>query len=99
MTTAASSSAASFQIANLTINPYEPLVNHPVVISVGVANSGNIQGSYSLSFKINDTVAETQKLVLSANETQLITFNVTETSAGIYNVTVGDLSGTLQCLT
>ena len=85
--------SASFQIANLTINPYEASVGQPVVISVGVVNVGEIQGSYSLSFKINDSVAEKKELALSANESQLVTFSVTETSEGSYNVTVGDLVG------
>ena len=68
-------------------------MGQPVDISVGVVNVGDIQGSYSLSFKINDSVAETKKLALSANESQLVTFSVTETSEGSYNVTVGDLFG------
>jgi hypothetical protein len=84
---------ASFQIANLTINPYEARVDQPVVISVSIVNLEDIQGSYSLSLKINDSVAETKELALSANESQLVTFSVTETSEGSYNATVGDLVG------
>jgi molybdopterin-binding protein len=94
LTTAASpSELASFRVANLTINPFEAMVNQPVAISVGVANLGSISGSYSLSFKINGLVVETKELALSANESQQVTFSVTESIVGSYNVTVGDLAG------
>jgi len=98
-TTVASSSAlASFEVANLTINPFEARVNQPVVISVDVANLGSIQGSYSLSFKINDSVVETKELMLPANETQQVTLSVTESTDGAYNVTVADLAGIFSVL-
>jgi len=92
-TTAVSASElASFQVANLTINPFEARVNQPVGISVGVANLGDISGTYSLSFKINDSVVETKELSLSANESQQVTFSVTESNVGSYNITVGGLA-------
>jgi hypothetical protein len=98
-TTVASSSAlSSFEVANLTINPFEARVNQPVVISVDVANFGSIQGSYSLSFKINDSVVETKELVLPANESQQVTLSVTESIDGSYNVTVADLAGIFSVL-
>jgi len=92
-TVASPSELASFQVANLTVNPFEVMVNQPVAISVGVANLGGTSGSYSLSFKINGLVAETKELTLSANESQQVSFSLTESSVGSYNVTVGDLSG------
>ena len=88
-----SSVLASFQVGNLTINPFEASIGQPVTVSLGVANVGNTKGSYLLNVKINDSVAETQKLALPANATQLITFSVNETTAGVYNVTVGDIVG------
>jgi hypothetical protein len=91
-TVASTSELASFEVANLTINPFEARLNQPVVISVDVDNLGNIQGSYSLSFKVNDSVVETKDLALSANQSQEVTLSVTESSAGSYNVTVGDLA-------
>ena len=92
-TTAAPSKLTSFEVANLTINPFEARLNQPVAISVGVANLGDTSGSYSLSFKINDAVVETKELTISANESQQVMFSVTESIVGSYNVTVGNLSG------
>ena len=91
--TSTSSALPSFQVANLTINPYQASVGQSVVISVAVVNVGDAQGSYSTNFKINDSVVNTEKLSLSVNESQIITYNVTEKTEGIYNVTVGDLAG------
>ncbi len=92
-TSASSAVSASFQVANLTINPYQASVNKPVAISVGVVNSGEIKGSYVLNFEINDSVVDTNKLSLSVNESQTVAFSVNETNEGSYNVSVGDLFG------
>jgi len=92
----ASEIVSPFQVANLTINPYETSVGQPVVISADVANVGNAQGTYSYILKINDSEAETKELLLAANESQTVTFSITETIAGSYNVTVGDLSDTFS---
>jgi hypothetical protein len=97
-TVASSSESASFEVANLTINPFQARVNQPVAISVDVANLGKIQGSYSLSFKINGSVVETKDLVLSANESQPVALSVTESIDGSYNVTVGDIAGIFSVL-
>ena len=84
---------AKFQLGNLTINPFEASVGQPINVSVGVVNEGDVEGSYSLSFKINDSVVQTQQVALSANESQDVTFRTSEASDGIYNVTVGNLAG------
>ena len=49
----------TFQLGNLTINPYEVTVGQPVNITVGAVNVGDIEGSYSLSLNINGS-AETK---------------------------------------
>ncbi len=90
---ASASALTSFQLGNLTINPTEASVGQAVNISVGAVNVGDVQGSNSLSLKINDTVAETKKLTLAANESQIVNFSVNETVEGSYNVTVGDQFG------
>lgn len=86
----AAPAVSSFQVGNLTVDPYESLINHPVNVSVGVVNLANSQGSYSLNLKVNDTVEETKKLSFLANESQLVSFSVTEANAGSYNVSIGD---------
>ena len=87
------SAVTSFQLGNLTITPSEAMISQQVIISVGAVNIGDVQGSNSLSLKINDTVTETKKLTLAANESQIIDFNVNETIEGSYNVTIGDQFG------
>ncbi len=89
-----SSVSTSFQVTNLSIDPYEARINQPVNISADVANLGDIQSSYSLSLIINDLTVETKNLDFAANESKLVTFSVSETKEGSYNVTVDELSGT-----
>ena len=87
------SQAGSFQIANLTITPFQATVEQPIVISADLVNLGNVQATYSLILRINDSVTETKELILSANESQLVSFTVIEINEGSYNVTLGDLTG------
>ncbi len=89
------SAVTSFQLGNLTITPSEATIGQQVNISVGAVNLGDVQGTNSLSLKINDTVAETKKVTLVANESQTINFNLNETIEGSYNVTIGDQFGIL----
>ncbi|MGA3061221.1 MAG: hypothetical protein ABSD92_12760 [Candidatus Bathyarchaeia archaeon] len=84
---------AQFQLGNLTINPNQASVGQPITVSAGVVNVGDVQGSYSMSFKVNGSVVETKEFALSANESQVVKFSVTEPSEGVYNVTVGNLVG------
>ncbi len=84
---------ASFQITNLTFDPYEARLNQPVTISVNVTNLGNIQSNYPLSLKINDSDVETKELTFVANESKIVEFSVSEANEGNYNVTVGDQVG------
>ena len=90
---------SAFQAGNLTIDPYEALVNHPVNISVSVVNLANAQGSYTLSLMINGTVEKTEKLAFSANESQTVSFDATEANVGSYNVSVGDQIGLFTVVT
>ena len=87
------SAVTSFQLGNLTITPSEAMIGQQVDISVGAVNLGDVQGTNSLSLKINDTTVETKELTLAANESQTVNFNVNETAEGSYNVTVGDQFG------
>ena len=90
---APSSVTISFQTTNLTIDPYEARLNQPVTISVNVTNLGNIQNSYPLSLKINDSVVETKDLAFLANESKIETFSVSEANEGTYNATINDQVG------
>jgi hypothetical protein len=89
------SAVTSFQLGNLTITPSEATIGQQVNVSVGAVNLGDVQGTNSLSLKINDTVTETKKVTLVANESQTINFNLNETIEGSYNVTIGDQFGLL----
>jgi hypothetical protein len=88
-----SSVTASFQVTNLSIDPYEARINQPVNISGDVTNLGDIQSGYSLILKINNLMVETKNLEFAANESKLVTFSVSEAKEGSYNVTVADLVG------
>jgi hypothetical protein len=93
------STVTSFLIDNITINPYEVLINHPVNISVGITNLADAKASYSLSLKINDSNVETKKLSFIGNESKIVTFSVTESDAGVYNASIGEQFGMFNVVT
>ena len=87
------SAVTSFQLGNLTITPSEATISQQVNVSVGAVNLGDVQGTNTISLKINDTVAQTKDLTLAANDSQTVSFNLNETVEGSYNITIGDQFG------
>jgi hypothetical protein len=84
---------AAFTLSSLVVSPVQVAPGQKVDISMTVANTGGLQGSYTVILKIND-VKETEKSVtVAAGSTQTVSFSVTKANAGSYSVAVGGLSG------
>ncbi|HEX76433.1 MAG TPA: hypothetical protein G4O12_07665 [Dehalococcoidia bacterium] len=88
------SAAASFEIANLSINPTCVKEGNSITISAVVTNTGNITGSHTVELKINDAVEATENVTLPAGGSDTINFQVTKDTAGDYSVELDGLTGT-----
>jgi len=89
---------AAFALSSLVISPAQVASGETVNINLSVANTGGLQGSYTVVLNING-VKETEKSVtVAAGGTQAVSFSVTKTEAGSYSVTVGGLSGSFTVL-
>jgi len=86
---------AAFTVSRLTISPTEVEIGEKVTISVFVANTGELSGSYRVTLKINDRTVATEDVTLEGETSREVPFTVTENVAEAYSINVNDLRGTL----
>ncbi len=85
---------AAFTASALTISPTEVDIGERVTISVLVANTGDLSGSYTVTLTINDVVVATEDVTLAGGASQEVTFTTVKDVVGTYAVNVDGLSGT-----
>jgi hypothetical protein len=86
---------AEFTMSNLIILPPQALPGWEVSIMCNVANTGEVDGFYPVSLKIDGVQVDSQDVLVPAGATQTVTFSLARETCGTYNVAVGGLSGTL----
>ncbi|MDD4876516.1 MAG: CARDB domain-containing protein, partial [Dehalococcoidales bacterium] len=84
---------AAFTISNLSITPAEVNVGENVTISVLVANTGDLSGSYEVTLEIDNVVVETKDVNIDSGASQKVTFTIDKNELGTYSVNVSGLSG------
>ena len=85
---------AAFTASALTISPTEVDVGATVTISIQVANTGDVTGSYEVTLKVDNVVVATKDVTLAGGASQKVTFTTAKDMAGTYTVNVDGLSGT-----
>jgi len=85
---------AAFATSVLSVTPAEVDIGGRVTISVLVANTGDLAGSYEVTLKINNVVVDTKDVTLAGGTSQTVTFTTSRDIAGSYTVNVDALSGT-----
>lgn len=85
---------ATFSVSDLTINPEQAGIGEPVTISVMVANTGELEGTYTVTLKINTTVEASENVTLTGGATKSVTFTISKDTDGTYDVEVDGLTGT-----
>jgi len=85
---------AAFTASALTISPTEVDVGETVTISIQVANTGDVTGSYEVTLKVDNVVVATKDVTLAGGASQKVTFTAAKDKAGTYTVNVDGLSGT-----
>jgi len=68
-------------------------IGETVTISVLVANTGEEEGSYTVTLKVNGVVEETREITLAGGASETATFTTAEDEAGTYSVAVDGLTG------
>jgi len=84
---------AAFALSSLVISPAEVAPGEKVNISVSLANTGGLEGSYTVVLKINGVKEAEQSATIAAGTSKTVTFIATKEEAGSYSVTVDGMSG------
>lgn len=86
---------AKFTVSDLSISPSEVIVGEEVKITVKVENVGEMEGTYTLTLKINEAVEATKDVTLDAGASTIVTFTIKKDKAGTYDVEIDGLKGKL----
>jgi len=87
---------AAFSLSSLVIEPAEIAPGEEVNISMSVANTGGVEGSYTVILKINGVKEVEKSVTVTAASSQTVSFSVAKEEAGSYSVTVDGLSGSFS---
>ena len=90
---------AAFSISNLTISPAEVITGESVTISVMVVNTGELEGSYTVTLKINGVAEGTKELTLAAGASKTVSFVVSKDTPGSYEAEIDVQTGEFTLLT
>ena len=88
-----STAPAAFTTGSLSISPPEVSAGEPVAISLVVANTGEVAGSYTATLKINGVIAETVEVTVAGGGSETVTFTASHDETGIHSVEVNGLPG------
>ncbi len=89
---------AEFELSELAINPAQVETGEPVTISAIVQNTGELEGSYTLTLRINGVIEQSQEITLAAGESRQVSFTVIKHTPGTYAIAVDGLSGEFTVL-
>ncbi len=84
---------ATFTTDSLAINPVEVDIGELVTISALVTNTGEQEGSHTITLKINGVIAETEEITLAGGVGETMTFTTSQDEAGTYLVAINELTG------
>jgi hypothetical protein len=84
---------AAFHILSLSVKPSEVYFGGKVTISIEVENSGDIEGTYTVTFKINNKVASIQNVDLPAHSKYNVEYIASGNNPGTFNVDVNGETG------
>jgi len=87
---------ASFTVTDLSVAPGEVNLGESVSISALLTNTGDLTGSYEVSLKIDNVVAQTKEITLSGGDSETVSFSVTPDTVREYTVSISSLLGTFK---
>jgi hypothetical protein len=86
---------AEFIVTDLTINPLEPEIFEPVLVTVNVTNIGDEQGEYVANLTINNVLEQNQTILVLGRNSTIAEFTILKETEGTYTVEIGGLSSSI----
>jgi len=87
---------AQFEISALNVMPGEVGPGELVIVMADVANTGEVEGTYTARLELGSVAVASQEIWLDAGMTRAVTFEVVEDEAGRYEVGIGGQSQVLM---
>jgi len=84
---------AKFEVTVLSVSPIEVNVGESVTITVSVRNVGDVEGTHTVTLKINGVVEATRSVRLEGGSSTTIVFRVVKTTPGEYSIEVNGWRG------
>ena len=81
-------SPATFTVLNISIQPQEVQVNEEVIVTVPIANTGDVEGTYHLILKVNGIQSEAKEVTVAAGAIEMANFTLSKEQPGTYTVAV-----------
>ncbi len=89
---------ANFAVSDFVLSPAEMYIGETSTVSVTVANTGDLSGTYSVVLKVDGVVLETEQVTLDGHDSRTVDFSVSPNTPGTFNIGVGSLSGILSVI-
>jgi hypothetical protein len=86
----------SHRVTELTIAPEEADVGEEIAINVLLTNLSQLEGSFTVTLKINSTASATSNVTLAGDSSQRVIFIIQKDVPGTYSVDVNGLSGAFR---
>jgi transcriptional regulator with XRE-family HTH domain len=87
---------AAFTVSGLNISPATLNPGEAATVTVTIANTGDLSGSFDAVLRINNNIIETKKVNVAGGASQEVSYTVAPDTAGTYSISVDGLSGTLE---
>ena len=87
-----------FELGALDISPAEIASGGKATITAEVSNTGNVEGTYIATLKINGVEEETREVTVAAEGTEMVVFRITEYTPGTHQVEMDGLSSTFEVM-
>jgi len=84
----------SFHVTDFTVSPLEVKIGENVTVSALVENTGDSDGSYEITLKINGEMKATQRIDLAAGQSGRFSSNISKSVPGSYTVTINGFTDT-----
>jgi hypothetical protein len=86
---------ADFNLSNVTLSAGAVFSGETVTASIDINNQGDLSGNYTVSFKINNLMAQTRDISLSGGCGEKVSFTFAADAAGEYQIDIGGVLATI----
>lgn len=89
---------AEFEVTSVRIEPVEVAVGQEAIVEVDISNTGEVEGIYTATLKLNGIETDTKDITLAGGDADTVKFMVLKESAGSYAIDVGGVSSNFKVL-